>query len=211
MKVADEILEDHFGVPRPWNFTVNDLNQIVQQTNSQECTDAGASSAASSQSAAAGGGDDATAALLCFQAESLVEMGDGTFKTIQSVALGDEVATGDGQTGIVTETLVHPVNKVVPVAKVSTPHGVLVGTPDHPILQEGEWVELSETSYHDVTIEEAFIDNFYNLEIDGHLLEGSSHSYVVNGVVASGLGDNEELNRRFPRQKEWKTIVAQEK
>ena len=211
LKVADEILEDHFAVSRPWNFTANDLNQIVQQTNSQECTAAPAAGSSSQSAGSGGGADDATAALLCFTADALVEMGDGSFKTIQSVVLGDKVSTGDGNTGIVTETLVHPVNAVVPVAKMATPHGVLVGTPDHPVYHERKWIELGKVKNHDVTIEEDFVENFYNLEIDGHILEGSLHSYVANGVVASGLGDNEELNRRFPRQKEWKALVEEEK
>ena len=205
LKVADEILEDHFGVSRPWNFPANDLNQIVQQTNSQECTEA---PVASSSQAVTGGGavDDSTAALLCFTGESLVEMADGTSKPIHSVETGDEVSTGNGHTGIVTETLEHPVHNTVTVAKMTTPHGVLIGTPDHPVLHEGEWLEFGQAPTRDVIIEEDYVDTFYNLEIDGHLLDESSHSYVVNGVIASGLGDNQELNLRFPRQKEWKAL-----
>ena len=34
------------------------------------------------------------------------------------------------------------------------------------------------------------------------------HTYVVNGIVASGLGDNEALNLAFPRQKSWKARRA---
>jgi len=30
----------------------------------------------------------------------------------------------------------------------------------------------------------------------------------VNGIVASGLGDGEELNELFPRQEVWKQATA---
>ena len=44
-----------------------------------------------------------------------------------------------------------------------------------------------------------FVDNFYNLEIDGNISE-SDHNYVVDGLVSSGLGDNKELNAKYQRQ-----------
>ena len=40
-----------------------------------------------------------------------------------------------------------------------------------------------------------FVNNFYNLEI-----EGGEHTYIVDGLVASGLGDNKELNEKYQRQ-----------
>ena len=62
---------------------------------------------------------------------------------------------------------------------------------------------------HKVTYEKRHIDTFYNLEIDGDKPGESAHAYVVNGVVASGLGDNVVLNTRFPRQNVWKAKVAE--
>ena len=38
----------------------------------------------------------------------------------------------------------------------------------------------------------------------GELVGTASHPVLVNGVVASGLGDNEALNLAFPRQESWK-------
>jgi Hint-domain len=210
LKVADEILEDHFGVSRPWNFTVVDLNQIVRQTNSQECVESSTvSTAQESGGNSAGGGDGGTAALLCFTADALVEMADGTLKRLSEVQVGDKVVTGpEGGEGFVTETLVHPVDDTVRVAMLETAHGTLVGTPDHPVFHDGEWIEFAELPNRELTLERRHVDAFYNLEIDGHLLEESMHAYVVNGVLASGLGDNEALNLRFPRQKEWKAVVS---
>ncbi|KAL3917612.1 MAG: hypothetical protein SGARI_007665 [Bacillariaceae sp.] len=144
-------------------------------------------------------------------------MADGSFKKIKDVAVGDLVATGTNGlgrgAGLVSDALTHPVGKEVPVAVVLTPFGDLVGTPDHPVFskESGEWVEMGELQDEfDLRVETRYIDVFYNLEIDGNILdeERSSHSYVVNGVMASGLGDHAELNRRFPRQKHFQ---AQEK
>lgn len=217
LKIADEILEDYFDVPRPWNFTAVDLNQIVRQTNSRECVEVVDSGTSASDGGDSDGGDGGGSgggggALLCFTEDAQVEMADGTLRSIKDVKEGDYVATGTGiGRGLVTEALVHPVNKEVEVASVETEYGELVGTPDHPVLEAGEWVEIADipSSSAEVSMEQRYVDVFYNLEVDGDVLDdSSSHSYVVNGVVASGLGDNEILNAKFPRQKVWKDFTA---
>ena len=69
LKVVDEILHDHFDIGRPWNVTAVDLNQIVRQTNSQECADAGAAGGSSgslntnAENGGGAGGDDGTVSL----------------------------------------------------------------------------------------------------------------------------------------------------
>ena len=45
-----------------------------------------------------------------------------------------------------------------------------------------------------------FIDNYYNLEVDGHDIMNGNHNYIVNGYIVSGLGDNPILNRFYQRQ-----------
>ena len=149
-----------------------------------------------------------------------MEMADGSLKAIADVKEGDYVFTGfPGDSGLVTEVLTHRVGREVPVAVVQTIFGDLVGTPDHPIYLNDQWVELSEAfefnfekpdgrssmSTLEGSIEIQNVDVFYNLEVDGHAPETSSHSYVVNGIIASGLGDNIVLNSMFARQKAWKT------
>ena len=223
IKLADEILQEHFGIERPWDFDAVDVNQLVRQTNSAECVEGspsssnssggGGSSGSSSTGNGGSGGSTAEDAILCFASDTLVEMADGTLKKISTVQIGDLVATGiqgHGQgMGLVTATLQHPVNKPVAVAIVDTPHGELVGTPDHPVywIPTAQWVELQELEAElGVRLETRYVDSFYNLEVDGNILEDqrASHSYVVHGVMmASGLGDHAELNRRFPRQKHF--------
>ena len=206
--MADEILEQYFEISRPWDFPVVDVNQLVRQTNSEECVAAeGSSAAAAGGGGDSGGGSSAEDAILCFEGDSLVEMADGSFKKIKDVQIGDFVSTGmggDGKgPGLVTKALRHPVNQAVSVAVVETAQGELVGTPDHPIFYQDNWVEMQHLeSELGVGLEVRHIESFYNLEVDGNILEEdeASHSYVVNGITASGLGDHAELNRRFPRQ-----------
>ncbi|KAL3916804.1 MAG: hypothetical protein SGILL_005013, partial [Bacillariaceae sp.] len=130
VKVADEILEDNFGIPRPWDFPVVDVNQLVRQTNSEECVE-GSPSTESGSGGGDGdsGGSTAEDAILCFHGDSIIEMADGSFKKIQDVAVGDLVATGtDGLgrgAGLVSDALTHPVGKEVPVAVILTPFGDL--------------------------------------------------------------------------------------
>ena len=99
--------------------------------------------------------------------------------------------------GVVTESLIHPVMMDVPVAIVG---GILEGTPSHPIFFNGSWSEIKESEV-DTKIVKKYIDNYYNLEVDAHDIFGSSHNYIANGYVVSGLGDNDVLNDFFQRQK----------
>lgn len=98
----------------------------------------------------------------------------------------------------------------------STPFGDLVGTLDHPIHFNGEWMEMIDAMTHERSsnsdmyfegrISTVEVDLLYNLEVDGDAPGSSSHSYVVNNIIASGLGDNTYLNTLFPRQKAWKSV-----
>jgi Hint-domain len=217
LKLGDEILETYFGISRPWSFAVTDIVQTVAQTNSLECV--GGTSENSTSSGSGGGSGDGSggsgsgggSSPLCFTGEAIVGMADGTLKKISDISTGEYVATGtDSGVGLVTDALSHRVESMVPVAVIKTDHGELVGTPSHPVLHNGEWIELGAMLSENIFQESRYVDTFYNLEVDGHAIGESSHSYVVNGIIASGLGDNVELNRRFPRQNVWKAVVVSE-
>ena len=133
----------------------------------------------------------------CFSYETEVEMWDGTRKQIGKVEVGDIVKSikdGEVVKGIVTQHLTHPINDVVPYTTVNS----VTGTPDHPVFINNKWVEFGSLS--GVQNGFKFIDNFYNLEIDGNTIDGSAHNYILNGIVVSGLGDNKVLNQKFQRQ-----------
>ena len=49
-------------------------------------------------------------------------------------------------------------------------------------------------------VEQMYITNWYNLEVDGHDVEGSEHNFIVDGHIVSGLGDNDVLNSVYNRQ-----------
>jgi hypothetical protein len=209
--LADQILLKYFDIERPWSFPVSDFNQVVSQTASSECAAAPGDGTTNGGSGGgeSSGGTSAEADVLCFTADALVSMADGSTKRIEGVKLGDLVVTGTGLgVGRVTDALVHPVFDTVPVGTIPTKQGNLVGTPGHPILNEqGEWVEIRDWNKDGMQLEQRYVEAFYNLEIDGDVMEESSHSYVVNGIVASGLGDHVELNRMYPRQKVWKDFI----
>jgi hypothetical protein len=231
-------LEKYFDVPRPWDFARTDLVQVVLQTSSGECVESSSEEETTSSSGGGdGGGDGGGAAsggssasgVLCFTESALVAMADGTsYKRIADVVVGDYVQTGtDHGRGLVTATLHHPVGREVPVViHVTNEYGTaLVGTPDHPVLlvvddqdddeTDEQWVAFGRLDGGPTTAvrwfeEHYYVNTFYNLEIDGDQPGQSSHSYVVNGIVASGLGDNLVLNSMFPRQQQeaWPVAVA---
>lgn len=212
--LADEVLEDFFDVQRPWDFEAPDYVQFVAQTSAPECVAEGEETTTDTGGDDGGGGGGGTVDL-CFTKDALVTMHDGTMIPIDSIVVGDFVSTGfPGDFGRVTEVLVHGIESTgkTDVAVISTEHGDLIGTPSHPIFIGGQWVEMQDAielgllKSHGIQSKTSaeFVDFFYNLEIDGDKPGESSHSYVVNGIVASGLGDNDALNTLFPRQNAWK-------
>ena len=130
----------------------------------------------------------------CFIKGTQIHMFDGSKKNIEDVKVGDEVLSMNNIKGIVTEHLIHSVNKNTMVGKV----GNLIGEPHHPIFENGKWIEMKKSN--NVTFEQKYVDNYYNLEIDGNNVYGSEHTYIANNQIVSGLGDSEILNDVYQRQ-----------
>jgi hypothetical protein len=133
----------------------------------------------------------------CFTAETKVAMEDGSFKNIVDIEIGDYVLSykdGEYVRGVVTDKLIHPTNDVVEVVK----YKGMISDRLHPFYDNGKWKPICEASGVELGIQ--YVDNFYNLEIDGNLLFESEHNFIVEDFVVSGLGDNELLNKTFKRQ-----------
>lgn len=124
----------------------------------------------------------------CFTEGSQIEMFDGSTKAIEKVQPGDEIKTMTGEKGIVKEALIHPVNDVTPIYS----NGEIGADPHHPIFVDEKWTTPKKAGWN---YEWKYLDNYYNLEV-----EGGEHTYIVGGIVASGLGDNKELNEKYQRQ-----------
>jgi len=211
---ADEVLQAVWDVATPWSFTVTDSPQVVRQTVAPPpaCEETGG---------VAGGGGGGPAPVeeenpLCFGGDARLAMADGSTVALRDAQVGDRISTGAAGVGVVTAKLVHPVHKQVPVVVLrSDAHAELVGTRDHPVLVDGVWMELEEAVVGGLlldfngTLETRHVESFFNLEVDGHMPGQSTHSYVVNGLVASGNGDSPVLNARFPRQKAWQAKTAE--
>ena len=130
----------------------------------------------------------------CFIYGDEVEMYNGELKSINSIKIGDEVKSiknGVVVKGFVTKALKHLVESEVDVVKIN---GV-TGEHNHPVFVNEKWVSLSTQS----KTSKEYVENFYNLEIDGDKKD-SEHNYFIGGLVASGLGDNVELNKKHQRQ-----------
>jgi hypothetical protein len=133
----------------------------------------------------------------CFTYETPVKMWDGSLKKIGEIVNGDEVLSyrkGEYVKGVVTEHLTHPTDSFMGVVK----YKKMISDRLHPYYDNGEWKPISEAS--GVILDMMYIDNFYNLEIDGNLTFESDHNFIVEDFIVSGLGDNELLNRTFKRQ-----------
>lgn len=133
----------------------------------------------------------------CFTFNTPIKMWDGSTKSIGEVKIGDFVLSyknGNYTKGVVTDTLIHPTNSVVEVVK----YKEMISDRLHPFYDNGEWKPICEADGVELGIR--YVDNFYNLEIDGADLLESEHNFIVEDFIVSGLGDNELLNKTFKRQ-----------
>jgi len=133
----------------------------------------------------------------CFDGECLVEMFDGSQKKIKDIKKGDVVKSyykNEYVSGIVTDSLIHPINGLVDMIK----KGKMISDTKHPLFIDGEWKAAEKLN--DATHYTKFYDVLYNLEIDGDKIYESEHNYIIDGIICSGLGDNPILNTEFQRQ-----------
>ena len=193
LQAADAVLAEHFGLARPWDFAASEYPVHVAQTAKAACEAATATVPNGTSGGDTGAYDDDA---LCFLGNASLLLADGRRKPLSAARVGDRVATGfGGGAGRITRVLKHAVDRSVALVAVNG----LVGTATHPIYLGGAWVPLDRVGARAAVAASAL----YNLEIDGDRPGASNHSYVVGGVVASGLGDGVELNTRFPRQASW--------
>ena len=130
----------------------------------------------------------------CFVEGDEVEMYSGEFKSINLIETGDEIkSVKDGLIvkGVVTKALKHIVNSDAKIVKING----ITGEQNHPVFINNEWVSLASQG----EVSEEYVKNFYNLEVDGDKKD-SEHNYIIGGLIASGLGDNVELNKLHQRQ-----------
>jgi len=153
-----------------------------------------------------GGGAPIAEDPACFTADSLLLLVNGTRIPISRAVRGMSVKSGLGE-GVITDVLKHPIHSRVERFRMPTEHGELVGTLTHPVHVNGSWYEAWDAFEKGLLAglkrETAYVDFFYNLEIDGDKPGASAHAYDLHGVTVSGLGDNEVLNAKFPRQKHF--------
>ena len=200
LQAADAVLADHFGLARPWDFAASEYPVHVAQTAKAACEAATATVPNGTSGGDSGAYDDDA---LCFLGNASLLLADGRRVPLAEARVGDRVATGFGGAGTVTKVLKHAVD-AGSVALIAAANG-LVGTATHPIYLGGAWVPLDRIGARAAVAASAL----YNLEIDGDRPGASNHSYVVGGVVASGLGDGVELNARFRRQASWQKKTAE--
>jgi len=141
---------------------------------------------------------------VCFTFDTKIKMEDGSEKNIGDIEIGDFVLSykdGEYVKGTVTDKLIHPMNSIVEVVKYNN----MVADRLHPFYDNREWKPMYQANGIELGIQ--YVDNFYNLEIDGDVLFESEHNFIVEDFVVSGLGDNELLNKTFKRQEFYQSNI----
>lgn len=144
----------------------------------------------------------------CFLGHSRLLLADGSRIALSTAEVGMQVRSALG-VGTITDVLKHPIHSVVRRFRLPTEHGPLYGTPDHPVHVAGQWLEAAEAHKRGLLpglqVELEVVDFFYNLEVDGAAAAGESHhSFDLNGLTVSGLGDSPRLNALYQRQSVFK-------
>jgi len=130
----------------------------------------------------------------CFLAESKVEMFDGSLKAISKIVKGDKVRSimkGKVVEGTVTDRLHRSIYENQHVVNING----ITAEFNHPVFVDGKWIPIADLG----TTVETFVEDFYNLEIDGDI-EESEHNFTIGGLIVSGLSNNVYLNNKYQRQ-----------
>ena len=130
----------------------------------------------------------------CFLAESKVEMFDGSLKAISKIVKGDKVRSimkGKVVEGTVTDKLHRSIYENQHVVNING----ITAEFNHPVFVDGKWIPIADLG----TTVETFVEDFYNLEIDGDI-EESEHNFTIGGLIVSGLSNNVYLNNKYQRQ-----------
>lgn len=129
----------------------------------------------------------------CFHSSCLVEMADGTNKSVEFIKSGDYVKTPNGIAKVLVKV---QFNKKFPtITKMCIFSGGLIITPYHPIKIKDEWVfpeNIDAIDHYEFT--DGSIYNFI-LDID------SEHIIIVNGIQCCTFGhnihDNDVIEHEF--------------
>jgi hypothetical protein len=184
LKATKQAFYDKDGNLKIGDEMENILNELVKEGESPTTVTTGTTGIA--------GGNYA-----CFTEGTKITMADKTYKNIIDIKIGDYVLSYKDNKyvrGVVTDKLTHPINDIVEVVK----YKGMISDRLHPFYDKGEWKPICEANGGELGVQ--YIDNFYNLEIDGNVLFESEHNFIVEDFVVSGLGDNELLNKTFKRQ-----------
>ena len=57
----------------------------------------------------------------------------------------------------------------------------MIAEPNHPVLMGKTWTTFDKIG----EVEQMYITNWYNLEIDGNNIEGSEHNFIIDGYIVS--------------------------
>lgn len=124
----------------------------------------------------------------CFVAGTLISMADGSFKSIESVQIGDKIMTRHGVRTVIDSGVSGNPNELVHIDCGVTS---LTGTVDHPVLVGNSWIPMGELKTGDqlcvstkdiCTLAVRHAERLpntvtYNLTVEGE------HEYIANGII----------------------------
>jgi hypothetical protein len=136
----------------------------------------------------------------CFP-NGLVTMGDGTYKEISEIEIGDEVLSWDEETNQNVVNVVTYVEELTTNPTVSDPifhiNGNLNVTPNHWVFVDGKWIQVADLKVGDYMIDSTFNGvlvtsitydiptnavPIYSFEVN------NTHTYYVNGYLVHNSG-----------------------
>ena len=124
----------------------------------------------------------------CFGPDGRVQLSDGSYTTVEQLAVGDSVQS---LSGISTISKVFKYPKTL--SKLCRINNTVL-THKHPIFYQGEWIypkDIAETFREEVVL--------YNFEMKGDRTDKKKHTIVINGVACATLGCGPEtLQSRNP-------------
>jgi len=111
----------------------------------------------------------------CFIIGTHVLMADNSWKSIETIKIGDLIKTKDGTNVPVLDSFIYNVNDEITMYTKDN----LTVTDSHPLYVDGKWQTADELNWEN---ELMYVDNLYYLQTEDN--------YIVEGIVATGVLDN---------------------
>ena len=123
----------------------------------------------------------------CFHGEGNCKMGDGSYKQVQNLQVGDIVMTFHGTPRMITHIMKSKVSSYADISQLRKINDLII-THLHPIYEDGRWIFPKDSKYIDPNATFEYVDYVYSIAIDSPTAQ--EYGVIIDNIACITLGHN---------------------